>query len=211
LDEARRIYVRIASAEGKGAIPGLPVQQAMARGLMEIADRQYIQAESTLQRALELEEKARLCLIFGNVSPLLAHLYLLQERPREAAQILAPLLEECERKRTPGLLLREGELITPLLRLAVEQGVHSAYAGSLLDLASRRPEPIHIAETGETLTPREAQVLRLITRGASNQMIAEELVISKHTAKIHVTNILGKLRVSSRTQAAARAHELHLV
>jgi ATP/maltotriose-dependent transcriptional regulator MalT len=211
LAEARQIYTRIASADGKGVVPGLPVQQAMARGILEIADRQYTQAESTFQRALELEDKARLCVIFGNVRPLLAHLYLLQERRREAVQVLAPLLEQCERERIPGLLLREGELITPLLRLAVEQGVHAAYAASLLDVTSRQPKPIHIAETGETLTPREVEVLRLITLGASNQKIAEELVISKHTVKIHVTNILGKLRVSSRTQAAARAHELHLV
>ncbi len=209
--EARQIYTRIASAKDEGAIPGLPVQQAMARGIMEIADRQYTQAESTFQRALELEEKARLCLIFGNVRPLLAHLYLLQERRRESVQILAPLLEECEREHIPGLLLREGELITPLLRLAVERGVYASYAGSLLDMATCQPKPIHIAETDETLTPREVEVLRLITLGASNQKIAEELVISKHTVKIHVTNILGKLRVSSRTQAAARARELHVV
>jgi ATP/maltotriose-dependent transcriptional regulator MalT len=211
LAEARHIYARIASADGKGEVPGLPVQQAMARGIMQIADRQYAQAESTLQRALELEDKTRLSVISGNVRPLLAHLYLLQERRREAVQVLAPLLEQCERERIPGLLLREGELITPLLRLAVEQGVHAAYAASLLDETSRQPKPIHVAETGETLTPREVEVLRLITLGASNQKIADELVISKHTAKIHVTNILGKLRVSSRTQAAARAHELHLV
>lgn len=211
LAEARQIYTRIASAEGKGVVPGLPVQQAMARGIMEIADKQYLQAEPTLQRALELEGKARLCLIFGNVRPLLAHLYLVQERRREAAQILAPLLEECEHERIPGLLLREGELVTPLLQLAVEQGVHASFAASLLNLVNRRPEPIHVAETGETLTAREVEVLRLVTLGASNQKIAEELVISKHTVKIHVTNILGKLRVSSRTQAAARARALHLV
>jgi ATP/maltotriose-dependent transcriptional regulator MalT len=211
LTEARQVYTRIASAKGDGLIPGLPVQQAMARGILQISDRQYTQAESTFQRALELEEKARLSLISGNVRPLLAHLYLVQERRREAVQVLAPLLEECERERIPGLLLREGELMTPLLRLAVEQGAHAAYAASLLDVTSRQPKPIHIAETGETLTPREVEVLRLITLGASNQKIAEELVISKHTVKIHVTNILGKLRVASRTQAAARAREFHLV
>lgn len=211
LAEARQIYARIASAEDEGSTPGLPVQKAMARGIMEIADRHYTQAEATLQGALELEGKARLCVLFGNVRPLLAHLFLLQERRREAVQVLSPLLEECERDQVPGLLLREGELITPLLRLAVERGVHASYAGSLLDMATCQPKPIHVAETGETLTPREVEVLRLITLGASNQKIAEDLVISKHTVKIHVTNILGKLRVSSRTQAAARARELHLV
>ena len=211
IPEVRQVYERIAAVEDNGAIPGLPVMQAMALGILQIADRQYAQAETTLLRALELEGKARLCLIFGNVRPLLAHLHLLQERRREAVQALEPLLEECEREHIPGLLLREGELITPLLRLAVELNVHAAYAAALLDLTGAQTRPIYIAETGATLTPREVQVLRLIILGASNQKIAEELVISKHTAKIHVTNILGKLCVSSRSQAAARARDLHLL
>lgn len=66
-------------------------------------------------------------------------------------------------------------------------------------------------ETSETLTSREVEVLRLIVAGASNQAIAEQLVISERTVKPHTTHILGKLGVSSRTQAAARARELRLV
>jgi DNA-binding NarL/FixJ family response regulator len=56
-----------------------------------------------------------------------------------------------------------------------------------------------------TLTPRERQVLALIAQGATNRAIAEALVIAERTAEIHVSNILAKLGVTSRTQAAAYA------
>jgi len=54
-------------------------------------------------------------------------------------------------------------------------------------------------------------VLRLVQAGASNRDIAEDLVITERTAKAHVTNILGKLGVSSRAKAAARAYDLGMV
>jgi non-specific serine/threonine protein kinase len=56
-----------------------------------------------------------------------------------------------------------------------------------------------------TLTRRERQVLALLAQGASNRAIAEKLVIAERTAEIHISNILGKLGVTSRTQAAAYA------
>ena len=63
----------------------------------------------------------------------------------------------------------------------------------------------------DALTAREAEVLRLLARGRSNAEIAAELVVSEHTVARHVQNILGKLRVSSRTAAAAFAFEQGLV
>jgi ATP/maltotriose-dependent transcriptional regulator MalT len=60
------------------------------------------------------------------------------------------------------------------------------------------------------LTPRELEVLRLVTDGRSNRDIAEELFISVKTASVHVSNILGKLGVSGRGEAAATAHRLRL-
>jgi DNA-binding NarL/FixJ family response regulator len=60
----------------------------------------------------------------------------------------------------------------------------------------------------ETLTPRETEVLSLLTTGQTNQQIAQSLNISKGTAKVHVERIIRKLEVSDRTQAAVRAIEL---
>jgi DNA-binding NarL/FixJ family response regulator len=60
------------------------------------------------------------------------------------------------------------------------------------------------------LTPRELEVLGLLVAGRSNRQIAEQLFISGKTASVHVTNILAKLGVHSRLEAAARARELGL-
>ncbi len=60
------------------------------------------------------------------------------------------------------------------------------------------------------LTAREYEVLRLIAAGHSNREIASELFISVKTASVHVSNILGKLGVTSRGEAAATAHRLRL-
>jgi ATP/maltotriose-dependent transcriptional regulator MalT len=60
------------------------------------------------------------------------------------------------------------------------------------------------------LTPRELQVLALIAEGASNRQIGATLFMAEKTASVHVSRILAKLEVQSRTQAAAVAHRLHL-
>jgi len=60
------------------------------------------------------------------------------------------------------------------------------------------------------LTPRERQVLALIAEGATNRQIGSALFMAEKTASVHVSRILTKLGVSSRTQAAAVAHRMHL-
>ena len=66
-------------------------------------------------------------------------------------------------------------------------------------------------ELHEELTAREREVLQLIAKGYENQRIADELFISLKTVKTHVSNILAKLEVSDRTQAAVDASQHHLV
>ena len=61
------------------------------------------------------------------------------------------------------------------------------------------------ADRGEHLTPRERQVLALLARGRPNKVIARDLGVSERTVKTHVSNILGKLNLTDRTQAAVYA------
>ena len=83
-----------------------------------------------------------------------------------------------------------------------ESSLHPAIARKLLQELSHPPEQ---PQTPEPLTGREVEVLKLVASGRSNQEIAEELVISEATARTHVSNILRKLHLASRTQAALYA------
>ena len=71
------------------------------------------------------------------------------------------------------------------------------------------PEVDEAAALG--LTPREREVLALVAFGRTNRQIADELFISENTAGVHVSNILGKLDVKGRGEAAALAYRLGLV
>ena len=67
------------------------------------------------------------------------------------------------------------------------------------------------ADDRKGLTPREVEILRLISTGLNNQAIAERLFISEHTVHRHVANTLTKLNVSSRSAAVAQAGRLGLL
>jgi DNA-binding CsgD family transcriptional regulator len=67
------------------------------------------------------------------------------------------------------------------------------------------------ASADAILSPREREVLRLIAQGASNQQIADALYITLRTVKAHVTSILTKLDLPSRSAAVAYAHRNNLV
>jgi NarL family two-component system response regulator LiaR len=77
--------------------------------------------------------------------------------------------------------------------------------------AARLMREIRTPESPESLTERETEVLRLLAQGKANKEIAHELVIGEKTVKTHVNNILSKLNVSSRTQAALYAVRIGLV
>jgi len=87
----------------------------------------------------------------------------------------------------------------------VSQGVaslHPSIAKKLLDELQHTDRQLH---SDEPLTQREVEILRLIAQGYENRDIAEKLVISEATVRTHVSNILGKLHLASRTQAALYA------
>jgi NarL family two-component system response regulator LiaR len=83
-----------------------------------------------------------------------------------------------------------------------EPSLHPLIAKKVLAELHTPPED---QETYETLTKRELEVLSLIAQGLENREIAKQLVVSEATVRTHVSNILGKLHLASRTQAALYA------
>ena len=73
------------------------------------------------------------------------------------------------------------------------------------------PRPTPTSSLPEPLSERELEILRHLAQGASNREIANTLYITEGTVKNHITNILGKLGVRDRTQAALKAREMGLI
>ncbi len=110
-----------------------------------------------------------------------------------------------------GYLLKDAEAEE------VADAVRAAHAGethldpAVARLLAQRLRERKTAAPVEPLTDREREVLSLVGRGASNKEIASALFITERTARTHVSNILGKLGLSSRTQAALYAVEHKMV
>ena len=96
----------------------------------------------------------------------------------------------------------------------LRQAIKSAAAGQVHlspEAAARLVREVQIPGSPEALTERETAVLRLVAKGQANKQVARELGIGEQTVKTHVSNILGKLQLQSRTQAALYAVDRGLV
>ena len=94
------------------------------------------------------------------------------------------------------------------------RAIKAAAAGQVQlspEAASRLLREVRAPESPEALTDRETDVLRLLARGLANKEIAQQLSIGEKTVKTHVSHILSKLGVASRTQAALYAARVGLV
>ena len=119
------------------------------------------------------------------------------------SQWLDQIPEECIRTH-PRLeqLMRHLVEPRPILHPDVTHTSLREQTSSASDGQSHSPDP---------LSTRELEVLQLMAKGSSNRDIAERLVITVDTVKRHVSNILGKLQTSNRTQAVVQAHTFGLV
>jgi NarL family two-component system response regulator LiaR len=95
------------------------------------------------------------------------------------------------------------------------EAIRAAYRGRSMLASEARDALIHALNhpnaIGHDLTERERDVLVLLVQGMSNPAIAEKLIISRATVKFHVSNILSKLEVATRTEAVALAVQQGLV
>jgi NarL family two-component system response regulator LiaR len=105
-----------------------------------------------------------------------------------------------------GYLLKDSspeELLRAIRQVSRgESSLHPTIARKLIQELS---QPSELPPAQEQLTDREVEVLRLVAQGLSNQEISEKLVISERTVRNHVSNILTKLHLANRTQAALYA------
>ena len=94
------------------------------------------------------------------------------------------------------------------------EAIHAAGRGEVRlhpEAAKRLMRQVKTPDMRESLTPRETDILKMISRGYSNKDISKELDLSEYTIKAHVSSLLSKLELSSRTQAALFALKQGLV
>ena len=122
-------------------------------------------------------------------------------------------LIEALRAGAAGFVLKDvsqRELITTVQKVLHGESIwNQELMADLLQLLASEPRAQE--ESLPQLSPREREVLQLLTEGRTNREIAHKLTVSVSTVKIHVEHILAKLEVSDRTQAAVRAIEMGLV
>jgi two-component system, NarL family, response regulator LiaR len=107
-----------------------------------------------------------------------------------------------------------GYLLKDTQAAELRRAIKAAAAGQVQlspQAAARLMREVRAPDAPEQLTERETDVLKLLARGKANKEIAQELVIGEQTVKTHVSNILTKLGVQSRTQAALYAAQKGIV
>lgn len=108
-----------------------------------------------------------------------------------------------------GYLLKDSSpdvIIHAIREVAAGRGALSAdLALRVIQEMGKEPKSKPASPTADPLTSRELEILRLVAQGLTNQEIAEQFVVSERTVRTHVSNILGKLHLANRTQAALYA------
>ena len=190
-----------------------------AAGLSELAELLQTAANIELRDAAPSLAQLAASAVRGSGTVVVA-------RVKEGAAALPELIGHCNGLPLVALLPNAEEEGLQALRAGARAALGSgagqakiaaAVSGAFHDLAVlpaaaiRVPDPLSTLEMPEPLTPRELEILGLLAAGDSNKTIAARLSISVHTVKFHISSILTKLGVSSRTEAVALGLRLGMV
>ena len=130
--------------------------------------------------------------------------------PFEASRARVDLACALERLgRTDAAIIEVDRALEVFMRLAARLEV--AAAEVVRQRLTAPAPPANAARDTNGLTPREVEVLRLVSTGLNNHAIAERLCISEHTVHRHIANLLSKFDVPSRSAAVAHAARLGLI
>jgi len=189
-DAGRAALAELEALADDVATDPMRASAAFARGVLSCAAGTHAEARCHLEDAVDLFQRAKV--------------------PFEAAQArleLARVLVELGRE---DLALREARSAEAALA-EVGAALEARRATALLRQLGAPPSRRGNGELTFGLSPRELEVLGLVAQGLSNQRIAEALVLSEHTVRRHVANILKKMGASSRTAAVALAARADLL
>jgi LuxR family maltose regulon positive regulatory protein len=195
---------------------------AIARVLIEYSRRQadqtwLLKAQRLLQERLQQAEATELLYDVIEILPIYAIAYHVQGQTARALALIKQALTLAEPEGYVRMFVNCGDLLAELLLIGLKSRTFGepqllSYITKLLARfeipISGSPTPARVERMIESLTQRELEVLQLVAAGASDQAIADQLVLSKATVKTHLRNIYGKLQVGTRTQAIARARVL---
>lgn len=204
---ATRVLVVAESAERQRVLRAkLAEEEALEPGDMSGADlgSALLQARAGVVVVIDLDEDQRETA--SRIAEVGAGVVLLTDNAEGAwvAQLLASGARSVLRRDCSGRQLAAAVQAVAAGLTALEPEMAQALLRSPLDTIELEPGE-------EELTPRETEVLRMMTAGLSNREIASALGISEHTVKFHITSIFGKLGTSSRTEAVTEGIRRGLV
>jgi|GEM_PF-6651640 len=225
--EAEQIYLKsIETCRKIGDYSGW-VDVMNKRAELALQQHNYQSTEQLLLRAFQIALEYHTAHgTFTYVMYTLAKLRIRQNRFMEAVSYLTLLQNDPvvhRGWRQPEIDMLQTRLGTIQLELtesefsaSVKQGQSANLLDTVKSLLSNEPFPdietdVISSNLEEPLTERESQILRLIAAGLSNREIASELTLAIGTVKTHAHNLYGKLGVTNRAEATARAYDLNLV
>lgn len=212
----RRVDAELQRAGNAHEWPAAPLNRRYGSALVALAEGRLDEARALLQ-PLASDVNRSLFYPATQARLMLAAIELQQGRLDAAAETLRPWFDDVRDRREIGGALLAGQPVLARLqavawgsRLAPADQALLVHLASLLQPSQAvSPAPASARAVGTSgLSERETEVLARIAAGDSNKLIARAFDLSPHTVKRHVANILGKLGVDTRGQAAARWREL---